>query len=153
MDLTLNVTPEGFLSDLPAATGHDMDIWKEQPAPEAPDIEVRGTQSSTTMLEQTEETSYTSVKAVPGRISNDQRARHVDTARRIPRTREASQEDPLASSRCFFAAGNGQNQVVTLELPEEVPNTTIGGNYFRNFHSCHYFNHTYYLHCHHNYWG
>ena len=104
-----------------------MDLWKEQQAPEAPEIEVRGTQSSTTVLEQTEETPYTSVKVVPGIIPDDQRARQVDTPRRILRTREASQEYALASPRCFFVSGNGQNQMVTLELPEEVPTTTIGG--------------------------
>ena len=29
MDSTLNVTPEGSLSDLPAATGGDVDLRKE----------------------------------------------------------------------------------------------------------------------------
>ena len=52
MDSTLNITPEGSLSDLPAATGCDTDLWKEQQAPEAPEIEIRGTQPSTTMLDQ-----------------------------------------------------------------------------------------------------
>ena len=32
--------------------------------------------------------------------------------------------DALASARHFFATFNGQNQVVTLELPEEVPTVT-----------------------------
>ena len=41
--------------------------------------------------------------------------------------REASQEDALASARHFFAPGNGQNQVVSLEPPEEVPITTTSG--------------------------
>ena len=40
--------------------------------------------------------------------------------------KEASQEDALASARHFLASENGQNQVVTLELPEEVPTATIG---------------------------
>ena len=47
--------------------------------------------------------------------------------RRILRTREASQEDALASARHFFASTNGQNQVVMLELPEEVPAVTTEG--------------------------
>ena len=79
------------------------------------------------MLDQTEETPYTTVKVVPGRTPDGQRARQVDTPRRILRMREASQEDALASARHFFASGNGQNQVVMLELPEEVPTTTIVG--------------------------
>ena len=50
-----------------------------------------------------------------------QRTSQVGPPRRILRTREASQEDALASARHFFTSVNGQNQVVTLELPEEVP--------------------------------
>ena len=69
MDSTLNITPEGSLSDLPAATGCDTDLWKEQQAPEAPEIETRGTQPSTTVLDQTEETPYTSVKAGTRKIT------------------------------------------------------------------------------------
>ena len=38
--------------------------------------------------------------------------------------REASQEDALASARHFFVLGNGQGQIVSLGLPEEVPTTT-----------------------------
>ena len=126
MDSTLNVTPEGTLSDLPAATGGDMGFRKEQQAQEASETEMRGTHPSTTMLDPTEETPYTSIKAVPERGSNAQRTGQVDPPRRILRTREASQEDALASARHFFASVSGQNQVVMLELPEEVPSVTTG---------------------------
>ena len=78
------------------------------------------------MLDQTEETPYTSVKVVPGRISDGQRAGQVDIPRRVLKMREASQEDVLASARHFFASENGQNQVVMSELPGKVPTTTIG---------------------------
>ena len=47
---TLNETPEGSLSDQPAATGGDADLRKEQQAPEAPEIEIRGTQPCWTKL-------------------------------------------------------------------------------------------------------
>ena len=40
--------------------------------------------------------------------------------------REVSQENALALVRHFFASGNGQNQVVMLGLPEEVPITITG---------------------------
>ena len=50
----------------------------------------------------------------------------MNPPRRILRTREGSQEDALASARHFFASVNGQNQVVMLELPEEVPTVTTG---------------------------
>ena len=33
----------------------------------------------------------------------------------------------MASARHFFASVNGQNQVVTLELPEEVPTVATEG--------------------------
>ena len=78
------------------------------------------------MLEHPEETPYTSVKTVPRRGSNEQRIGQVDPPRRILRTREASQEDALTSARHFFASINGQNQVVTSELPEEVATVTTG---------------------------
>ena len=126
MDSTLNVTPEGSLGDLPAATGGDINLRKEQQAPETPEIETRGTQHPTTMLDQTEKTPYASVKVVPGRISNGQSVGQVDLPRRVLRMKEASQEDALASARHFFASENGQNQVVTSEFPGEVPTTTIG---------------------------
>ena len=73
-----------------------------------------------------EETPHTSVKTVPERGSNKQRIGQVDPPRRILRTREASQEDTLASARQFFASVSGQNQVVMSELPEEVPTVTTG---------------------------
>ena len=74
IDSTLNVTPERFLSDIPTATGGNADLMKEQGALEAPEIEVGGTQPSTTLLDQTEETPYTSLKVIPERTSNRQRA-------------------------------------------------------------------------------
>ena len=77
MDSTLDVTPEGSLSNLPAAIGGDKGFRREQQTQEASEIEMRGTHPSTTMLP-TEETPYTSVKAVPRRDSNKQRTRQVD---------------------------------------------------------------------------
>ena len=96
MDSTLNVTPEGSLSDLPAATGGDAGFRKEQQAQEVSETEKRGAQLSTTVLDHLEETPNTSVKAVPGRGSDEQRVGQVDIPRRTLRTREASQEDALA---------------------------------------------------------
>ena len=57
MDSTLNVAPEGYLCDLPAATGGDTGFRKEQQAQEASEIEIRGTQPSTTVLDPTEGTT------------------------------------------------------------------------------------------------
>ena len=90
MNSTLDVTPEGSLSDLLDTIRGDTGFRREQGAQEAFEIEVRDTHPSTTMLEPVKETPYTSVKAVPGRDSNEQRTSQVDPPRRILRTREAS---------------------------------------------------------------
>ena len=82
---------------------------------------------SAIVLDQVEETPYTSVKVISERTPDRQRVGQVDIPRRVLRTREVSQEDALASVRHFFAPGNGQNQVVTSELPEEVLITVTGG--------------------------
>ena len=90
MDSTLDVTPEGYLSDLPAATGGAVGSRREQRVQEASEIEMRGNHPSTTIIALTDETPYTSVKTVPGRDSNEQRSSQVEPPRRILRTREAS---------------------------------------------------------------
>ena len=127
MDSTLDVTPEGSLSDLPAATRGDGGFRREQQAQEASEIEMRGTHPSATMLRPHRGGPYAYVKTVSRRDSNEQRTGQVDPPRRILRTREASQEDALASVRHFFASVNGQNQVVTSELPEEVATVATEG--------------------------
>ena len=124
MDSTLDVTPEGSLSDLPGGIGGNMGSRREQSVHEASAIEMRGTHPSTNVLVPVEETPYTSVKIVPGRDSHKQRTSQAEPPGRILRMREASQEDALASDRYFFALANGQNHVVTSGLPEEVPAVT-----------------------------
>ena len=52
MDSTLDVTPEGSLSNLTAAIGGDTGFRREQQAQEASEIEMNGTHPSTTMLDQ-----------------------------------------------------------------------------------------------------
>ena len=93
----------------------------------APETEVVSTHSSATVLYQAEETPYTLVKVTSEGISDGQRVRETDVPRRVHRMRETSQEEALASTRHFFASGNGQGQVVSLELPEEVSTTTASG--------------------------
>ena len=84
MDSTLNVTPEESLSDLPAATGGNAGFTKEQQSQDASETEIRDTQPSTTELDPTEETTYTSVKAVPRKGSDEQIAGQVDIPRENP---------------------------------------------------------------------
>ena len=127
MDSTLDVFPEGSLSVLPAAVGGAEESRREKRTQEVSEIEMRGTCPSTTIVTSTEETPYTSVKTVPGRDSSEQRTSQVEPPRRMLGMREANQEDALASVRHFFATDNGQNHMVMLELPEEVPTVTAEG--------------------------
>ena len=101
MDLTLNVTPEGSLCDLPAAVG--------------------GT-------EETVETPETQLK-----VATERGPTQVESPRRIERTREASREDVIPSTRHFFATVNRQNETTT-ELPAEPTTVTdvSGGNAHMN---------------------
>ena len=52
----------------------------------------------------------------------------VESPRRIQRTREASQEDVIASTRQFFASVNEQNRANTTELPIGTSTDVSGGN-------------------------
>ena len=52
--------------------------------------------------------------------------RLIDVPQRIQCTREASQEDALASVRHFFAPENGQEQAVGVRSPTEAPTITGG---------------------------
>ena len=102
MDSTLDVTPEGPLSDLPDAVGGAEDSRREQRTQEAPENEIRGVCPSTTVVTSTEDIPSTFVKTVPGRDSNEKGFNQVELLRRILRTREASLEDALASTRHFL---------------------------------------------------
>ena len=71
----------------------------------------------------TEETPNTLLKVAPERNLSQ-----VESPRRIQRTREASREDAIASTRQFFASVNEQNRVTTMELPVETSADAFGGN-------------------------
>ena len=68
MDSTLDVSPEGSLSDLPAAMGGAVGSRREQRAQEASEIEMRGTHPSTATIAPTEKTPYTLSKQYLGEI-------------------------------------------------------------------------------------
>ena len=78
MDSTLDVTPEGSLSDLPTAVGGAKDSRREQRTQEAPENEIREACPSTNIVTLTEEIPSTFVRAVPGRDSNEQGFNQVD---------------------------------------------------------------------------
>ena len=74
--------------------------------------------------EETVETPKTQLK-----VASERGLTQVESPRRIERTREASREDAIASTRHFFATVNRQNETTT-ELPAETTITTdvSGGN-------------------------
>ena len=53
-------------------------------------------------------------------------SRLPDIPRRVQHTREASQEDALASARHYFAPGNGQDQAILIRSHEETPSIATG---------------------------
>ena len=75
------------------------------------------------MITSTEETPKTHLKVVTEKNSTQ-----VEFPRRILRTREASREDVIASTRHYFASVNGQNRTTTSELPAETTTDVSGGN-------------------------
>ena len=78
MDSTLNVTPEGSLSDLPAAVGGIEESRREQETQQIPEKEIRDVCPSTNIVTSTEETPNTFVKTVPGRDSSEQGLNQVE---------------------------------------------------------------------------
>ena len=74
--------------------------------------------------EETAETPKTQLK-----VATKRGPTQVESPRRIERTREASREDAIASTRHFFATVNRQNEITT-ELPAETRTATdvSGGN-------------------------
>ena len=62
MDSTLNVTPEGSLNDILAASRGNVDLMEAQRMLEAPEQEMVGNCPSATMSDGAVETPYTSVK-------------------------------------------------------------------------------------------
>ena len=118
MDSTLNVTPEGSLGDLPATVGgveearegtHQVSGEKLQDG--SPNVMTLG------------EIPDTLLKVAPGRNVSQ-----VESPRRIQRTREASREDAIASTRQFSASVNEENRVTTMELPTETSADASGEN-------------------------
>ena len=83
---------------------------------------------SNIVITSVEETLNTLVKIVPGRDLSEQGLSQEELPRRIQRTREASREGAIASTRQFFAPVNEQNQVTLSELPVETSAVISEGN-------------------------
>ena len=88
MDSMLDVTPEGSLSDLPAAVG-GVEEAREGTC-KAPEKKLQDGSPSTNTMTSTEETPDTLLKVAPGRNLSEQGLSQVESSRRIQRTREAS---------------------------------------------------------------
>ena len=69
-------------------------------------------------IEETAETPKTQLK-----VATERGPTQVESPRRIERTREASRENAIASTRHFFATVNRQNETTT-ELPAETTTAT-----------------------------
>ena len=120
MDSTLNVTPEGSLGNVPATVGGVEEI-REATHPVSEERPQDGDPS--TNITSTEETPETLLKVVPERSFTQ-----MESSRRIQRTREASREDAIASTRQYFATVNEQNRVIAKELPIESSTDASRGN-------------------------
>ena len=107
MDSTLNITPEGSLGDLPATKGGVEEAGEG--THQVSEEKLQDGNPSTNIMTLTGETPGTLLKVAPGRNLSQ-----VESPRRIQRTREASREDAIASTRQFFASVNEQNRVTTI---------------------------------------
>ena len=121
LEPSLNVTPEGSLTDIPTVVQREM---REQ----APEKELLGISSKTTYME----IPNTHVKTL-------RKSPTWEAPRIIQRTKEASREEALASTQQFFAAVDRRNasiptgsQLASTEVPErevvempDIPTTTI----------------------------
>ena len=103
MDSTLNIMPEGSLCS-PATVG-GVEETREGTHPVSEERPQDGT-PSTNIITSTEETPETHLK-----VANERNLTHVESPRRIQRTREGSKEDAIASTRQFFASVSKQNRV------------------------------------------
>ena len=103
MDLTLNVTPEGSLGDLPAALGGTEET--KEGTQQIPDDK---RSPSSNVIPSAAETAESHLKVATERSSTQ-----VESSRRIERTREASRVDTIASTSHFFATVNRQDRTTT----------------------------------------
>ena len=97
-----------------------MNVTPEGSLCDLPDV-VGGTEESA-------ETPKTQLK-----VATERGPTQVESPRRIERTKEASREDAIASTRHFFATVNRQNETTT-ELPAKTTTATgvSGGNAHMN---------------------
>ena len=78
MDSMLNVTPEGSLSDLPAAVGGAEESRREPETQQTPKEELQDVCPSTNVETSAEETPNTFVKTVPGRDLSEQGLNQIE---------------------------------------------------------------------------
>ena len=123
MDSTLNMTPVGSLSNLPAPVGGVEKAREEVGTHQTSEKILQDGSPSTNAMTSTEETPNTLLKVAPERNLSQ-----VESPRGIQRTREVSREDAIASTRQFFASVNEQNRVTTTELPVETSAGASGEN-------------------------
>ena len=106
MDSTLDVTPDGYLNNLPAAVGGVEESGRELETHQTSEEKLQDVSPSTNVITSAEETPNTLIKIVPGGNSREQGLSQAELPRRIQWTREASREDAIALTRQFYASVN-----------------------------------------------
>ena len=109
MDSTVDIKPEGSLSDLPATVRGIKEARRELGTHQTSENTLQDWSPAINAVTSTEETPDTHVKVAPGRNINEQGLNQVEPSRKIKRTRQALREDAIASTRQFFASVNEQN--------------------------------------------
>ena len=103
LDPSLHVTPEGSLSDLPTAVSTEE---AREIGCQMSEERIQGTPCKTSV----KETSDTRLKLIP-------ESNMRETPRRIQRTREASREDAIASTRWFFPTVHERRRGANVDGP------------------------------------
>ena len=85
MDSTLNVTPEGSLSDIPAAVKGVEESRRELEIQQTPEEKLQDVCPSTNVVTSTEETHNTFLKTVPGRDWSEQGLNQIEPPRGVQR--------------------------------------------------------------------
>ena len=107
LDLTLNVTLEGSLVDLPAAVGNMAEDRERKN--QIPEEGIQGTSS---------ETAYMGIPDTFVKTKPESTMR--EAPRVIQRTKEASKEEAIASTRQFFATVDRRNTNITTGSPTGI---------------------------------
>ena len=118
LDLTLNVTPEVSLGDLPAVVGGMEEAREGTHQVSEERLQGGPFTNVKTLIEGTPKTFL--------KVASERNV--VESPRKIQRTREASREDAITSTRQCFASVNERKRGTMMEGPIETSPDTSGRN-------------------------